>query len=275
MSRYHLVWAPLAGVVLTEIGYPLAGEPLRARLVLVTVVLGYAASVLHAAATRGWRVAVRLVLITTAGGFAVEALGVGTGFPFGRYEYGPALGPRPAGVSWVIALAWTWMAWPAWLAAARLARRRAGRVAVAALGLATWDLFLDPQMVADGYWRWRDPSPTLPAVPGVPVTNYVGWLAVSVVLMTTLAGTIPVRPSRSDTPMLAMYLWTYAASVVAHALFLGLPGSALWGAMGMGLIAAPLALRLGRSVRGTAAVRRARPPEAVARSRGWPSTGST
>jgi uncharacterized membrane protein len=239
------VWALLAALILAEVGYPLAGATLRARLVVTTVILGYAASVLHAGLTRGPRVALGLVLVTTGGGFAVEALGIATGIPFGHYVYGPALGSRPAGVSWVIPLAWTWMAWPAWIAATRLVRRPAGRVLVAAFGLAAWDLFLDPQMVAQGYWRWEHPSPALPGVPGVPVSNYAGWLAVAVVLMTVLAavaGTDAVGDS--DAPMLALYLWTYASSVVAHALFLGLPGSAVWGALGMGAVAIPLAVRL-------------------------------
>ena len=91
------------------------------------------------------------------GGFAVEALGVATGFPFGRYAYGAALGPTLLGVPLVIPLAWTWMAWPAWIAAGHLTGHSAapgGRSA--AVGLAAWDLFLDPQMVAEGYWTWAD-----------------------------------------------------------------------------------------------------------------------
>ncbi len=46
--------------------------------------------------------------------------------------------------------------------------------------------------------------------------------------------------------MLALYLWTYASSVLAHAVFLGLPASAAWGAAVMGLVALPLAVRLWR-----------------------------
>jgi hypothetical protein len=34
--------------------------------------------------------------------------------------------------------------------------------------------------------------------------------------------------------MLALWLWTYASSVLAHAVFLGLPASALWGGAGWG-----------------------------------------
>jgi hypothetical protein len=47
-----------------------------------------------------------------------------------------------------------------------------------------------------------------------------------------------------DAPMLALYLWTYYSSVLAHAVFLGLPASAGWGALGMGLVAVPLTVRL-------------------------------
>jgi putative membrane protein len=245
MSRPPIVWALLAGVALAEIGYPLADGPLRARLVVATVVIGYAASVLHAGLTHGLRMAAALVAVTTGGGFAIEALGVATGFPFGRYTYSSALGPRPAGVSWVIPLAWTWMAWPAWLAASRLVTARPARIAVAAVALASWDLFLDPQMVAQGYWRWRLPSPALPGVPGIPLSNYLGWLGVAVLLMAALAAVTDARPaSPQDAPMLALYLWTYASSVLAHAVFLGLAWSALWGGLGMGAVAVPLAVRL-------------------------------
>jgi putative membrane protein len=241
----HLPWALLGGLVLVQISYPLTGGDARAVVTVATVVLGYAASVSHALLTRGPRAAGLLVLVTTGGGFAVEALGVATGFPFGAYAYSGDLGPRLAGVSLVVPLAWTWMAWPAWLAAVRVTRSRPARVVLAAVGLAAWDLFLDPQMVAEGYWTWAHPRPALPGVPGVPVGNYLGWLAVALV-MTALIQTTARETARDDAPMYALYLWTYAASTVAHAVFLDLPGvgSALWGALGMGLLAAPLAWSL-------------------------------
>lgn len=241
------LWLALAALVLVEIAYPLLDGAARARLVVLTVLLGYLVSAWHAAATRGWRTAAVLVAVTTGGGFAVEALGVATCLPFGCYSYGTALGPRPLGVTWIIPFAWTWMAWPAWLAAGRLVRSRPARVAVAGLGLAAWDLFLDPQMVAEGYWTWDDPHPALPGVPGIPVGNYLGWLAVAVVMMALLAA-VPGTGDRpvggADAPMLALYLWTYASSVLAHAAFLGLPASAAWGAAVMGAVAVPLGVRL-------------------------------
>lgn len=250
-------WLPPLAVVLAEIGYPLFGGPTRAALVVVTVLGGCAASVGHAAATRGVRAELGLVVVGTVVGFAVEALGVYTGLPFGRYAYADALGPRLLGVPLAIPLAWTWMAWPAWLAAGRLVdpagsrlvkHLRWRRIGLAGFALAAWDVFLDPQMVREGYWRWADPDPSLPGVPGVPVTNYLGWLLAATVLMALLdlAGGAPVRVPGRDGPMLAFYLWTWASAGLAHAALLDLPGSAVWGTLTMGVVAAPLGWRLAR-----------------------------
>ncbi|MGE5829771.1 MAG: carotenoid biosynthesis protein [Micromonosporaceae bacterium] len=245
-----LRWTPLALVVLLQIGYPLTAGPARATLVVVTVFVGYAVSAAHAFTTRGVRAGATLLAVTTGGGLAVEAIGLATGFPFGAYVYGAALGPRLLGVPVVVPLAWTWMAWPAWLAATHLVRRAAARIGLAALGLAGWDLFLDPQMVAAGYWRWTEPTAAgLPGAPGVPVRNHLAWLGVALLMMTLLAAAGGPRlgdVGPADTPLLWFYLWTYYSCVLAHAVFLGLPGSALWGGLGMGLVAVPLTLRLRR-----------------------------
>lgn len=252
MSRGRLPWALLAVLVLAQICYPLTGGATRAALTVATVVLGWLLSVGHALLSRGTRTALALVAVATGGGFAIEALGVATGFPFGSYDYSGELGPKLAGVPLIIPLAWTWMAWPAWLTAVRLTGSRPARIAVAAVGLAAWDLFLDPQMVAEGYWRWRDATPALPGLPGIPVSNYLGWLLFAVLLMTALrplAGPAVDRADGRDAPMFALYLWTYASSVLAHAVFLRLPASALWGAAGMAVAAVPLAVTLLRARR--------------------------
>ncbi|HEY7273416.1 MAG TPA: carotenoid biosynthesis protein [Actinoplanes sp.] len=244
-----MAWVLLGALVLAQIAFPLTSGGVRAGLTVVTVLLGYLLSVSHALLTRGPRAAAALVATATLGGFAVEAVGVATGFPFGTYDYSGRLGPKLLGVPLIIPLAWTWMAWPAWLAALRLTRSRPGRVVLAACGLAAWDLFLDPQMVTEGYWTWRDPTPALPGVPGVPIGNYVGWLGFALLLMTALsaaAGPRAAEPARSDGPMLALWFWTYASSVLASAVFLGLPASAVWGGVLMGAVVLPLAVRMCR-----------------------------
>jgi len=248
MTR-RLPWVLLAALVLTQICYPLSSGNVRAGLTVFTVVLGWLLSVSHAWLTRGARVAAALVATATLGGFAVEAIGVATGFPFGTYDYSGQLGPKVLGVPLIIPLAWTWMAWPAWLAAIRLATGRPARVLIAAAGLAAWDLFLDPQMVAEGYWTWDSPTPALPGVPGVPIGNYLGWLGFAAVLMAGLAAAAGPRAAvvlPGDTPMLALWFWTYASSVLAHAVFLGMPASALWGGVLMGAVVLPLLIPRGR-----------------------------
>jgi putative membrane protein len=242
-----LPWALLGALVVTQITYPLTAGAGRAAVTVLTVLLGYLLSVTHALLSRGVRAAVALVATATAGGFVVEAVGVATGFPFGTYDYSGQLGPKLLGVPLIIPLAWTWMAWPAWLAALRLTGSRAARIGLAAVGLAAWDLFLDPQMVAEGYWVWTDPEPALPGVPGVPIGNYLGWLGFALLLMAVLAATARAdTPLAADTPMLALWFWTYASSVLAHAVFLGLPASAAWGGVLMGAVVVPLAVTLSR-----------------------------
>ena len=237
-----------AATVLAQVAYPLVRGDARDTLTVVTVVLFAATSLLHAGLTRGPRTALLLLLVAGGGGLVAEALGVATGVPFGRYEYADSLGPALLGVPVVIPLAWVMMTWPAHLVAARLARSRAGRVAVGAVALAAWDLFLDPQMVDAGHWRWADPLPALPGVPTVPLTNYAGWLLVAAGLVLLLDALLPPTGAVDDTVPYALYLWTYASSVLAHLAFFGLPASALWGGLGMGLVAVPLALSLRRRV---------------------------
>ncbi|MDG9676404.1 carotenoid biosynthesis protein [Micromonospora sp. DH14] len=273
MTR-RISWTLLAVLVLAQICYPLTTGDTRAGLTVATVVLGWLLSVGHALLSRGPRVAAALVAVATGGGFAIEAIGVATGVPFGSYDYSGELGPKLAGVPLIIPLAWTWMAWPAWLAAVRLTGgnaatadggaltaggsgstvgRRVGRIALATVGLAAWDLFLDPQMVAEGYWVWRDATPALPGLAGIPVSNYLGWLLFAVLMMSALrplAGPTAAHTDRRDHPMVALYLWTYFSSILAHAVFLDLPASALWGAAGMAVTAVPLTVTFLRAHRG-------------------------
>ena len=157
-------WLLLGVLVLAQIGYPLTAGVTRARLTVATVVLGCAAVGRRTRCSPGARGPARaLVAVTTGGGFAIEALGVATGFPFGGYDYSGALGPTLAGVPLVIPLAWTWMAWPAWLAAAAADPGRArGRSP-------GWAGRLGPlPRPADGgrgLLGWADPAPALPGVP--------------------------------------------------------------------------------------------------------------
>ena len=233
----------LAGLtVLLQVAYPLLHGPARTTLTIVTVVLFFGASTTHALLTRGATWTVAFVALTAGTGLVAEAAGVRTGLPFGRYAYSDSLGLQLADVPLVVPLAWAMFAYPSLLVGQRLARGAVGATLLGAWGLASWDLFLDPQMVAAGHWHWSSVTHHLPGVDHVPVSNFVGWALVSLAMMGALQG-LPRRGTDDRVPH-ALFLWTYASSVLANAVFFGRPGVALVGGTVMGLVALPFAMSL-------------------------------
>src|SRR4029079_11111883 len=126
------------------------------------------------------------LVVAVGGGLAVEAVGLRTGWPFGDYQYTGTLTRTLVVVSWVVPLAWAMFAYPALVAARRVARSRVVVPLAGGLALAAWDLFLDPMMTADGDWRFTDPSYSRPPVPGVQGVNSLGWFVTGVVMMALL-----------------------------------------------------------------------------------------
>lgn len=249
-------WLAALGAVLTvglNIAYPLAGNTGRDRLSVLTVLVFAAASVGGAWAHGGARTAAAVLLGGGGIGLVAEVVGVSTGVPFGEYTYADSLGPKLAGVPLVVPLAWVMMAWPAWVVGTALAarapvrRRRAISWLTGAWALASWDVFLDPQMVDAGHWSWRTGSgiaTAVPGIPGIPVSNYLGWLAVSLVL-TGLFALIRLPGSTAGAvpgPAAALYLWTWAGGILANAAFFGRPAVAVVAGLLMGVVAVPFAV---------------------------------
>lgn len=233
-----------AATVLLQIAYPLTSGQPRDTLTVVTVVAFFLASVTHALVHRGARWTALLVLISAGTGLLAESLGTTTGIPFGDYDYAGSLGWKVLSVPVVIPLAWTMMAYPCLLVGQRLASSRLGAAAAGGWALASWDLFLDPQMVEAGHWTWSDVQLALPGAPEIPVSNYLGWLLVAVLMIGALQ-LLPRRDADDRVPA-ALFLWTYGSSVLAFAVFFGRPAVALLGGLGMGLVAVPYALSLRR-----------------------------
>jgi putative membrane protein len=201
---------------------------------VLIVVCFAAASLTHALVWRGIGFAVALFATTALGGLAIEVIGVSTGLPFGEYRYLDSLGAQLLGVPVVVALAWTMMAYPAYIISQVIGGGPARTAIVGGWALASWDLFLDPQMVQAGHWEWQT---TGVALAGIPITNYLAWFVVAAVMMLALrALTAPEAAVADDRVPLALYGWTWASSVMAHAVFFGLPVSALVGGIGMGVM---------------------------------------
>jgi uncharacterized membrane protein len=237
----------LAGaLVVTAIAYPLASGAGRDVVSWTIVLLGSALSVTHAALSRGLRTGAGVLALVAGTAVVFEAVGLATGYPYGSYTYSDALGPTLLGVPFLVPLAWLMMAWPSWLLGDLLARpvraalRRPVRIAWAAAVFAAWDVVLDPQLVQAGYWTWADPTPGLPGIDTVPLTNLAGWLLAGTVLM-TLLDVLVERTRAADSPRvgpaapLLALAWMTLGGALAHAGWLGLPGSAAWGA-GLGAV---------------------------------------
>ena len=237
-----LPWTLVGAAVLVQICYPLVPDGAKAAATVASVLVFCAASVGDAARVHGLRGAAVLLAVAGGGGLVVEAVGVHTGVPFGTYAYTGGLGVSVLGVPAIVPLAWTMMAWPALVVGRTLARGRPVAL-VGGAALAAWDLFLDPQMVDAGYWTWAHPQPALPLVPGVPLSNYAGWLLVAVAMVGALDRLLP-RDTGPSGPAAALYLWTYGSSVLAHVVFFGRPGSAVVGGLVMGAVALPFARAL-------------------------------
>lgn len=247
--RYVAPLVLAALLVLAQICYPLSDGDSRDRLTVLVVLLSAGTALVHAGLTRGFGYAAGFLVIVSGLGLVSELVGTATGFPFGAYEYAvDRLGPAVHGVPLVVALAWTGGLYPVWVVAGLVARRAVGRIGLAAVGAVGWDLFLDPQMVADGQWTWTDTNSGLPGLAQIPWTNYVGWLGVALVMAVLLTWweRAARTPGSVGVPV-GVFLWTWLGSALAHAVFLDLPYSAWYGALGLGVLGVPLLSRLWRT----------------------------
>ncbi|MBF6330175.1 carotenoid biosynthesis protein [Nocardia transvalensis] len=246
MKSRWLPVLPAVAWVLAQIAYPLTGGAARDRVTVVVVLLSAATALAHAWVSRGPRFAAGFLLIVSGLGLTAEIIGTAYGFPFGCYHYAHGrLGPELATVPLLVPLAWTGGMYPVWVVARRVYHHASLRIPMTALGAVGWDLFLDPQMVADGQWTWCSAAPGLPGLPQIPYTNYLGWFAVAVIMAALLElltrGAAPRDPSLAVP--IAVFLWTWLGSTLAHAVFLHLPSSAVYGGIGMGILAMALAVR--------------------------------
>lgn len=250
--------------VLVQISYPLTSGTVLQVVTVTSVLLLATAGLLHAAGRWGARYSLLLLAAAGSIGLLAETVGVHTGYPFGEYTYSGRLGPRLAGVPVLVPIAWTMTAYPALLLGRRLAaennNRTPTRTRTALLGgftLAAWDLYLDPQMIAQGAWRFTDPYPALPGVPGIPLSNYAGWLLVALVMIAVLDRVLPVDSPRSrapdqEWPAAAVLAWIWLGSAVGNLVFFGRPWVALYGGVGMGLTVFPYLRGLATSGSGQA-----------------------
>jgi bisanhydrobacterioruberin hydratase len=144
-------------------------------------------------------------------GYAIEAIGVATGLPYGAFYYGDALGPRLAGiVPYLLPLSYAPLVIGA-VAAAWGTRLRLLHVLYATLLLVWMDAVLDPGAASLGFWVW----PQGGVYYGVPLSNYAGWLLsgalATVLVLATGKWSETPRPTLLDSATIATSFWTGVA----------------------------------------------------------------
>ncbi len=237
-----LVYSFIAVWVLSMIALPIArwtfGDSVLSIGITTTVIAQVAA--VFVALSQRWGVRRTLLSLLMVGiiTWIAETIGSRTGIPFGNYRYTPLLQPQIAGVPFFVPLAWFMMLPPAWAAAQVIVggRNRLSFAVVSAVALTVWDLFLDPQKVAWGFWVWTDSTGAnlySGGYFGIPWVNFLGWLLVAMIVTALVRpNNLPIRP------LLVIYGITWIFQTMGQLLFWNLPGPAVIGFLGMGSMVA-------------------------------------
>ncbi|MFZ9192751.1 MAG: carotenoid biosynthesis protein [Ilumatobacteraceae bacterium] len=155
------------------------GGPERRALAYVVVGGFFLAALAAHWLVHHWRaVAASGVVMTVS--LAIEVIGSRSGVPFGDYDYGAALQPKVFGVPLLVAVAWAMITLVVHGMFTKSSLSAFGQVVIGAAAITAWDVFLDPQMVGEGYWSWSQPGP---AFRGIPLVNYGGWFVTAIVML--------------------------------------------------------------------------------------------
>lgn len=104
-------------------------------------------------------------------GYGVEVLGVHTGFPFGNYAYGEALGPNLFEVPLMIGVNWALLVYCASTITGKMRTGIPGKAFFSALLMTGLDALMEPMAMKLGFWDWQGHE--------VPAKNYVAWFIIS------------------------------------------------------------------------------------------------
>ncbi len=203
------------------------------------IALGAGAVLAFGGATLGWRRTMVFLVLSACVSLTAEVVGTTTGWPFGAYAYGDALGPKIlARVPYAIPLSWFYLGLASWVLAthltarAGLAARGWPTVLLGAWLLTVWDLVLDPAMAHPAmpiaFWTWHETGSYF----GMPVRNFVGWACTAATFMA-----LDRLVSGELVPSRAAVRW--AAAVYALNLFFAAAldaGVGLWGPIAFAVV---------------------------------------
>ena len=161
----------------------------------------------------GVRRALLALVLLSLFGYAIETVGVATGFPYGKFYYGGSLGPKAFGiVPYLLPVSYVPLVIGS--VAASGGSKFLSRVSGSTLLLVLVDGVLDPGAASLGFWIW----PGSGFYYGVPASNYLGWLlsgALASALLLAIGGTTwriaTPRPGLLDSVTVAVSFWSGVA----------------------------------------------------------------
>lgn len=150
------------------------------------------------------------LVVVSVFGYLIEGTGTATGYPYGQFHYGDAMGPRIFDhVPYLLPLSYVPLVIGA-VAVVAGARSVLARIVLGGLLLVVIDGVLDPGAVSLGFWIWPNGGPYY----GVPLSNYGGWLISGLIasaLLVLIGGRHlerqPLRPGLLDSLLVSMFLW--------------------------------------------------------------------
>ncbi|MCX6405101.1 MAG: carotenoid biosynthesis protein [Actinobacteria bacterium] len=238
---------PLALLSITialNISWPILQGDTRIVVTILGVISFFLESMTHAFVTRGIRYLLTFMAVVLPLAFAAEVIGVHTGLPFGDYSYSTQLGWMLWDVPLLIPLAWFMMMYPCWLIATAMHKKPVVQIGI----------FLDPQMVNEGFWVWHTDSGTTTQIP---ISNFFGWLLTAAIVFGILHPVLPKHTVTENNYPLAKFwqadsvpylavAWVWLGSFIANigwfSPFLNQPRTAVTGLIGMGIVLVPFYL---------------------------------
>lgn len=107
-------------------------------------------------------------------GYTIEVVGIKTGFPFGSYYYGEALGFKVFDVPLIIGVNWFMLVMGAGYIVNKWIKPQWLRVVLASLIMVAVDYPIEQMASTLDYWHWQNDD--------IPAQNFVGWFVIAVIM---------------------------------------------------------------------------------------------
>lgn len=114
------------------------------------------------------------ICLVGVAGFALEYVGVHTGWLFGEYSYGENLGKEVGEIPLMMAVNWVLLCFTSTALVLHLGKNALLKAILASALMTGMDFLIEPVAIRSGFWDWETPE--------IPVYNYLCWFALSLPL---------------------------------------------------------------------------------------------